>query len=98
MTQAFNRHRREVIITAIVAACLVLADSPSAEVPREHKDLVFATVDGKSLSLDLYLPADVKAPALLVWVHGGAWATGTKANVPTGLVQSGMAVASVDFR
>jgi len=33
-----------------------------------------------------------------VWVHGGAWSTGTKANVPTAFVENGFAVASVDFR
>ena len=72
--------------------------SSLTKAPSEHKNLIFATVDGKSLGLDLYLPPNVTAPVLLVWVHGGAWTTGTKANVPTALAQSGIAVASVDFR
>ena len=83
---------------AIVAATLAPIAIPAAQAPVVHKDLVFATVDGKSLGLDLYLPADVTSPALLVWVHGGAWTSGTKAGVPAKLLQSRMAIASVDFR
>jgi acetyl esterase/lipase len=33
-----------------------------------------------------------------VWVHGGAWRNGTKAQVPLGFVQRGFATASLDFR
>jgi len=86
------------VAVAIVAASLARIGIPAAQAPVVHKDLVFATVDGKSLGLDLYLPADVTSPALLVWVHGGAWTSGTKAGVPAKLLQSGMAIASVDFR
>lgn len=66
--------------------------------PRAIKDIAYATVDGKALGLDLYLPAGVSNPALLVWVHGGAWRSGSKASVPAGLTQGEFAVASVDFR
>jgi len=62
------------------------------------KDLVYATVDGKALALDLYLPDGAAPRVLVVWVHGGAWNTGTKANVPAHLTRSRLAVATVDFR
>src|SRR5262245_9020402 len=45
---------------------------------RGSRDLVYATVDGKPQKLDLYLPQGVRNPALLVWVHGGAWSAGSK--------------------
>ena len=70
----------------------------AAQSARTYKDLVYATVDGKDLALDLYLPAGVKSPPLLVWVHGGAWSTGSKASVPMQFVGHGIATASVDFR
>ena len=70
-------------------------DSPSV---KQIKDVVYATVDGTPLGLDLYLPAGKARPVLLVWVHGGAWNTGRKSGVPGPLVRSGLAVASVDFR
>ena len=69
-----------------------------AQPARQFKDLVYATVDGKALALDLYLPEGVKAPPLLVWVHGGAWSGGSKAGVPKVFVERGIATASLDFR
>jgi acetyl esterase/lipase len=70
----------------------------AADAPREVKDLVYATVDGKALGLDLHLPASVKRPALLVWVHGGAWSAGSKDQYPGDFVARDFAVASLDFR
>jgi acetyl esterase/lipase len=61
------------------------------------KDIVYATVAGKPLALDLYLPA-TRQPPLVVYVHGGAWTSGSKAQYPTFLVEHGFAVASLDFR
>jgi acetyl esterase/lipase len=59
----------------------------------------YATVDGKPLLLDLYLPAGVTRPPLFIWVHGGAWRSGSRANPPTAFVtQQGFALASLDFR
>lgn len=71
------------------------ADSASV---KQIKDVVYATVDGIPLALDLYVPVATPPRVLLVWVHGGAWNTGSKAGVPGPLVRSGLAVASVDFR
>jgi acetyl esterase/lipase len=63
-----------------------------------HGGIEFADVDGHKLLLDVYLPT-AKQPPLLVWVHGGAWRGGSRANPPLGfLVEQGYAVASVDYR
>jgi acetyl esterase/lipase len=86
-------------ILAATAACVfVLAPTARGAATREHKDIVYATVDGKALALDLYMPAGVSEPPLVVWVHGGAWRSGTKANPPTAFVEHGFATASLDFR
>lgn len=80
-------------VGALLCSQLLLAQ-------QEHKDIVFATVNGKELKLDLYLPAATGAP-LVVYVHGGAWRAGDKsggARFATALTQEGFAVASVDFR
>src|SRR4051812_19563166 len=87
-----------VLVAAIVCGWFVGESVESAQALQQHKDLVYARIDGKSLALDLYLPAGVQAPPLLVWVHGGAWTTGSKASVPPVFVANGFAVASVDFR
>ena len=44
------------------------------------------------------MPARVSRPALVVWVHGGAWRSGTKARPPMAFVENGFAMASLDFR
>ena len=77
-------------IVAFMACSMALAS--------DLKDIVYATVDGKPLALDIHLPAGVNQPPLLVWVHGGAWTTGNKTAYPTFLVEQGFAVASLDFR
>ena len=72
------------------------ADAPHAA--RHITDLVYATVAGRNLALDLHLPAVVRHPSLVVFVHGGAWTTGSKTQYPTFLLERGFAVASLDFR
>ena len=61
------------------------------------KDITYAEADGKKLQLDIYKPRAQKEPYLIIWVHGGAWNTGSKENPPLGLLPFGYALASVDF-
>ena len=82
----------------LIFALALAPQHSSAQAMREFKDVIYATVDGKPLGLDLYLPAGVQNPALIVWVHGGAWSAGSKAQFPKELVERGFALASVDFR
>jgi acetyl esterase/lipase len=96
-------HRKP--LRALVASTLLLgptlvatASAQSNTVTTELRDVIYATVDGKPLGLDLYLPAGVQAPPLIVWVHGGAWRTGDKSQYPKPLLGQGFALASVDFR
>ena len=62
-------------------------------------DIPFANVNGHELALDLYMPAAVEDPPLLVWVHGGAWRGGSRKSVAAlALVQAGYAMASTSYR
>lgn len=85
-----------------LAACLLVAFAPgvtmAADAPRDLLNVVYATVAGKPLALDLHLPAGVANPPLVVYLHGGAWKDGSRAQYPAFLVQNGYAVASLDFR
>lgn len=74
------------------------AQLPAADAARDLTDLTYATVDGRPLGLDLHLPANVAAPPLVVYLHGGAWSAGSKSQYPAFLVARGYAVASLDFR
>jgi acetyl esterase/lipase len=61
-------------------------------------DVEYGRVGETVLKLDLHLPKAGNAP-LIVYVHGGAWRAGSKADVPiAGLLDHGFAIASVDYR
>lgn len=63
------------------------------------RDVEYAHVDGHSLKLDLHLPHGKFRQPMLVWVHGGAWRSGSKSDMPLGkLVEEGYPIASVDYR
>ena len=65
--------------------------------PEVIKNIVYAEDGSKKLQLDIYKPIQQKEPYLIVWVHGGAWHSGSKENPPLGLLPYGYALASVDF-
>lgn len=65
---------------------------------RMFKDVEYARIDGHVLMLDLYLTQQPGRP-LIVWVHGGAWRSGSKDQVPIlGLREKGYNIASVEYR
>lgn len=74
---------------------LFVAPSSTAEI---LKDIEYARVDGSTLALDLHKPAR-QTGALIVYVHGGAWRSGSKQEMPLNdLVEEGYPVASVGYR
>jgi len=81
--------------------CLAFAASAAAAAVPEARsipNIPYASVDGRTLLLDLHLPASEHPAPLVIYLHGGAWRMGDKAEVPPFLMQSGFAVASLDFR
>lgn len=85
-----------VIWGALAWTSVAGGEEPAVEVVR---DLEYARVGELRLALDLYRPAHVERPPLVVWVHGGAWRSGSRRQMPlAGLVQRGYAIASVDYR
>jgi acetyl esterase/lipase len=90
--------RNTKLLAAALFICSLLIPNAMAQKIRALKDIPYATVDGKALRLDLYMPEGVQSPPLVVWVHGGAWTDGSKESVPPFFVQAGIATASVDFR
>ena len=71
-----------------------------------QRDIPYATVDGVTLTLDLYSPkANGAAPRpLVVYVHGGGWRGGAKTtgsyivDVTADLVSRGYVMAAIDYR
>ena len=96
MSQGVNRCLPLLVCLAATVTLSAAENQPF----RKLTDIPYAKVDGHILLLDLYLPSDRIRPApLVVFVHGGAWRSGSKQRMPlTGLVRNGLAVASVDYR
>ena len=88
-----------IVLTQMAVQDVRPEDRPSTDDWLRVDDIRYAEVDGHPLLLDLYLPKNVNRPPVVVWIHGGAWRSGSKSNMPlTDLVKSGFAVASVDYR
>jgi acetyl esterase/lipase len=86
------------IILLSLSLCLLKFVCLAQSARKDSKDIVYAEVDGKQLLLDLYLPAAKTTPYLIVWVHGGAWHSGSKESPPLKFVESGYALASINYR
>jgi len=85
-----------VAAAALFAGVLCNADTAAF---RKIADIEYGAEAGHKLLLDIYLPTEAEHPPLLVYIHGGAWRSGSKNSMPlTGLVTSGFAVASVEYR
>jgi len=64
-----------------------------------QKDIEYARIGERALALDLYRPDVSEAAPVVVWVHGGAWRSGSKNDVPVKRwLEAGFALASVDYR
>jgi len=69
---------------------------------RIFRDLAYVPDGHERQKLDLYLPeqnnSDGPLP-LIVWVHGGAWLSGSKENCPSvRFLRQGYAAASINYR
>jgi acetyl esterase/lipase len=78
--------------------CVALTITAVGPSPKDVKDIVYAQVGDRKLLLDIYFPQEITNPYLIVWIHGGAWHSGSKASPPLSFVRSGYALASVDYR
>lgn len=100
--------------TAVLFALPVAAQQPQASGKAEplplpdgiavEKDIEYAKAGDVSLKLDLYRPkADPnRARPLVVWIHGGAWQSGSKAGgarvLPVVLASGDYVGASIGYR
>lgn len=87
------------VIAALLAQGLIASAVAESAMYSKNAEIPYAYAAGRDLTLDLYMPTGVSEPKLLVYVHGGAWRTGTKESIPTmAYVEQGYALASLDFR
>ena len=87
------------LATPTVLFLVLFAETHSAVAAPPLQDVVFATADGHELRLNIFLPADVSNPPLVVFIHGGGWRNGSyKRCLTPWLTEYGFAVASIGYR
>jgi acetyl esterase/lipase len=87
------------IITFFVVALAALPTRSWAATP-DYANVVYAyTPRGEPLWLDLYLPTAVTGPLpVIVFIHGGGWSGGSKAETPEFILNQGFIVAGINYR
>lgn len=110
------------IMIAVTATSGIAQETPrrnnAARAPKGAKyletggesklEVVYKTISGKDLKLDLYYPTDKRAEKcpVIVFTHGGGWAAGSRYKAASGsfaivfkqLIKKGFAVATVSYR
>jgi acetyl esterase/lipase len=77
---------------------LALFFVPTLAAETVTRGITFARAGDTELKLDLHRP-DGPAAGVIVWVHGGAWRSGSREGVDLeGLTAFGWVIASVDYR
>ncbi len=87
----------------IIAATLivVLAASLQADEPKVHRGLPYADTKNERQTLDVYAPTKGENIPVVLWIHGGGWKAGDKANVqkkPQAFVDKGFVFVSTNYR
>jgi arylformamidase len=92
------------LLLCLLTACRAAAAPPPQGVTA-HRDIAYATVEGVEpglLSLDLYAREGAKGAPILIYVHGGGWKAGDKANQmehkPAFFTGAGFLFVSLNYR
>lgn len=88
---------------ALILLCILIFASLSAASPQGTSDVVYATVGGRALHLNLTIPvgAPSKPRPAVIWVHGGGWIEGDYHDTfadDYGLNDQGYVTGSVEYR
>lgn len=80
---------------------LLLAVLAPAQTPRVARDIAYAEPRNERQLLDVYSPAEGANHPVVVWVHGGGWMRGSKAEVdhkPAAFVEKSFVFVPVNYR
>jgi acetyl esterase/lipase len=88
-------------LTIFVFLCASLAGRCRADGDTVRRNVVYETIDGKNIALDIAVPNDKGRFPLVVCFHGGAWSIGDKskfARTIDDLAHRGFVAASINYR
>ncbi|EDY17004.1 putative para-nitrobenzyl esterase [Chthoniobacter flavus Ellin428] len=81
--------------------CAGLASAACAEDLKIQRDIPYTDSADAAQKLDVYAPPGAKDLPVVVWIHGGGWAQGDKAEVqekPAAFGKKGFVFVSVNYR
>ncbi|MBM3795942.1 MAG: alpha/beta hydrolase [Acidobacteria bacterium] len=87
-----------VALLAFATPALLLAADPDGW--KVSRDLAYVSYGAERQTLDLYVPSGAGPFPLVIWIHGGAWKTGSKADPRALRLLAGerYAIASLNYR
>jgi arylformamidase len=80
---------------------LVVCATAAGTEPKVYRDLAYGEPKNKFQTLDIFAPAAGKNHPVVIYVHGGGWHSGDKAEVhnkPQSLTDRGFVLASINYR
>jgi arylformamidase len=80
---------------------LVVAAPILADAPKVARGLSYAQPKNEGQMLDVYAPTQGKNLPVVVWIHGGGWRRGDKADVhnkPQAFADKGFVLVSISYR
>lgn len=87
--------------TLTLLLALFLASPILADEPKTQKGIPYAEPKNERQMLDVYAPATGKNMPVVVWIHGGGWRRGDKADVhnkPKAFTEKGFVLVSISYR
>ncbi|MBL8799130.1 MAG: alpha/beta hydrolase [Planctomycetia bacterium] len=88
-------------LLAASLACLLLGSAARAAEPKVQRDVPYAEPKHERQTLDIYSPAEDKNLPVVVWIHGGGWQAGSKADVqkkPQAFTDKGFVFVAINYR
>lgn len=94
---------RRIFVLVAATVAIPISVAQAQPVAPSDPDLVYATVGGQPLRLNLYRanPVPAQPAPLVLWIHGGGWQGGGRWQMPSfalPLLQEGVSVATLDYR
>ena len=87
--------------TLTLLLLFVSAGSMHATEPKISRDLPYADTKNKLQTLDIYAPLEGNNHPVAIWIHGGGWHSGDKAemdNKPKAFTEKGYIFVSINYR
>lgn len=87
--------------TATALLVFLVASPLPADEAKAHRGLAYAEPKNERQMLDVYAPTQGKKLPVVVWIHGGGWRAGDKAEVhkkPQAFADKGFLFVSINYR